>query len=54
MRRKRLEVVTFRLDPKIKYLAQLAARKQRRTLSNFVRLAIEQSLSQVHLEKPKP
>jgi hypothetical protein len=48
---KRSEVVTVRLDPKLKYLAELAARKQRRPLSSYVEWAIEQSLSQVHLEE---
>jgi hypothetical protein len=43
----RSEVVTIRLDPKLRYLAELAARKQRRTLSSFVEWAIEQSLSEV-------
>ena len=42
-------VVTVRLDPRLKYLADLAARKQRRTLSSFIEWAIEQSLSQVRL-----
>jgi hypothetical protein len=48
---KRSEVVTVRLDPKVKYLAELAARKQRRPLSSYVEWAIERSLSQVHLEE---
>jgi hypothetical protein len=48
---KRSEVVTVRLDPKLKYLAELAARKQRRPLSSYVEWAIERSLSQVHLEE---
>jgi predicted transcriptional regulator len=43
----RSEVVTIRLDPKLRYLAELAARKQRRTLSSFIEWAIEQSLSEV-------
>lgn len=36
--------VTVRLDPKLRYLAELAARKQRRTLSSFIEWAIEESL----------
>jgi hypothetical protein len=40
----RTEVVTVRLDPKLRYLAELAARKQRRTLSSFIEWAIEQAL----------
>jgi hypothetical protein len=48
---KRSEVVTVRLDPKLKYLAELAARKQRRPLSSYVEWAIERSLSHVHLDE---
>jgi hypothetical protein len=42
------EVVTVRLDPKLKYVAELAARRQRRTLSSYIEWAIEDSLSRVH------
>ncbi|MGZ8927241.1 MAG: hypothetical protein ACXW04_12900 [Methylobacter sp.] len=45
----RSETVTVRLDPKLRYLAQLAARKQRRTLSSFIEWAIEDSLQRVEL-----
>jgi hypothetical protein len=45
----RSEVVTVRLDPKLRYLGELAARKQRRTLSSFIEWAIEQSLAGVKL-----
>ena len=40
----RSETVTVRLDPKLRYLAELAARKQRRTLSSFIEWAIEENL----------
>ena len=40
----RSETVTVRLDPKLRYLAELAARKQRRTVSSFIEWAIEESL----------
>jgi hypothetical protein len=40
----RSETVTVRLDPKLRYLAELAARKQRRTLSSFIEWAIEHAL----------
>jgi hypothetical protein len=43
--------VTVRLDPKLKYLAELAARKHRRPLSSFIEWAVEQSLSNVVLEE---
>lgn len=45
----RSETVTVRLDPKLRYLADLAARKQRRTLSSFIEWAIEDSLGRVEL-----
>jgi uncharacterized protein (DUF1778 family) len=45
----RSEIITVRLDPRTKYLAELAARRQRRTLSSFIEWAVEQSLLQVPL-----
>ena len=45
----RSEITTVRLDPKLKYLAELAARKQRRTLSSFIEWAIEDTLGRVEL-----
>jgi hypothetical protein len=45
----RSETVTVRLDPKLRYLSELAARKQRRTLSSYIEWALEQSLSKVNL-----
>lgn len=47
----RSETVTVRLDPKLRYLAELAARKQRRTLSSFIEWAIEDALSRVLLRE---
>jgi hypothetical protein len=46
---KRSEVVTVRLDPRLKYLGEIAARKQRRTLSGYIEWAVEQSLKSVVL-----
>lgn len=46
----RTETVTVRLDPKLRYLAELAARKQRRTLSSFIEWAIEESLKQIDVD----
>lgn len=43
----RTQTVTVRLDPKLKYLADLAARKQRRTISSFIEWAIEKALSEI-------
>jgi hypothetical protein len=45
----RTETVTLRLDPRLRYLTELAARKQRRTVSSFIEWAIEQTLSLVQL-----
>src|SRR3954469_5246025 len=45
----RSETVTVRLDPKLRYLAELAARKQRRTLSSYIEGAIEESLANFKL-----
>ena len=47
----RSETVTVRLDPKLRYLAELAALKHRRTLSSFVEWAIEDSLQRVKLRE---
>lgn len=47
----RSETVTVRLDPKLRYLAELAARKQRRTLSSYVEWAIEDSLNRTVLQE---
>jgi predicted transcriptional regulator len=47
----RSETVTVRLDPKLRYMAELAARKQRRTLSSFIEWAIEDALAHVYVEE---
>lgn len=47
----RSETVTVRLDPKLRYLAELAALKQRRTVSSFIEWAIEDSLGRVYLQE---
>jgi predicted transcriptional regulator len=47
--KRRSETVSVRLDPKLRYLAEIAARKQRRTLSSFIEWAIEDSLNRVSL-----
>ena len=44
---RRSQIVSVRLDPRLKYLAELAARRQRRPLSSYVEWAIERSLSHV-------
>jgi hypothetical protein len=45
--------VTVRLDPRLRYLAELAARKHRRTLSSFIEWALEDALGRVMLEDNK-
>lgn len=45
----RSEVVTVRFDPRLRYLAEIAARKQRRTVSSFIEWAVETALEQVTL-----
>jgi hypothetical protein len=47
----RSKTVTVRLNPKLHYLAELAARQQRRTLSSFIEWAIEESLQHVTIEE---
>lgn len=46
----RTEVFAMRLDPKLKYLAEIASRKQRRSLANFIEWAIEEALGKVMLD----
>lgn len=40
----RSETVTVRLDPKLRYLAELAARLHRRTLSSYIEWSIQRSV----------
>lgn len=47
----RSETVTIRLDPKLRYLTELAARKQRRTVSSFIEWAIENALCEIVLRE---
>lgn len=46
----RTQTVTVRFDPKLRYLTELAARKQRRTVSSFIEWAVEESMSHIHLD----
>lgn len=46
----RSETVTVRLDPELRYLAEIAARTQRRTLSSYIEWAIQDSLTRVRLD----
>jgi len=45
----RSQVVTVRLDPKLKFAAELAARKQRRTLSSFIEWAVEEAVAHIEV-----
>ena len=45
----RTEVLAMRFDPQIKYMAELASRQERRSLTNFVEWAIERALREVPL-----
>jgi len=45
----RTEIVTIRLDPKLRYLAELAARSHRRTLSSWIEWSIKTSIDQESL-----
>jgi len=46
---KRNQTVGVRLDDKLRYFAELAARKQHRTLSSYIEWAIRESLASVPL-----
>lgn len=50
----RSETVTVRLDPELRYLAEIAARTQRRTLSSYIEWAIQKSLEQVLIRDDLP
>ena len=45
----RTEIVQVRLDPKLRFGAELAARKQRRTLSSFIEWSIGEAIKTVEL-----
>jgi predicted transcriptional regulator len=47
----RSQVVTVRLDPKLKFAAELAAKKQRRTISSFIEWAVEQAVSGIMIHE---
>lgn len=47
----RTEQVAIRFDPRTRYLLDLCARVQRRTVTNFVEWAVEEAFKQVELEE---
>jgi hypothetical protein len=52
-KRQRVEIVTTRLKPELKYLAEIAARSQRRSLSSFLELSVEHALRGLYIEEPE-
>lgn len=50
----RTETVSLRLTPRTRYLAELAARAQRRSLSNFIEGVIDDALREVTLADDGP
>ena len=47
---RRTETIGFRLEPKLRFAAELAARKQRRSLSSFIEWAVEEATKKVILK----
>ena len=45
----RSETVSVRLDPKLRFAAELAARRHRRTLSSFVEWAVEEAVNKINV-----
>jgi hypothetical protein len=43
------EILSIRLDPRLRYLAELASRRQRRSISSFVEASIQDSLLRVFI-----
>lgn len=49
----RKESATFRLEPQLKYMAEVASRVQKRNLTNYIEWAIEHSLEAVAMSNGK-
>jgi len=49
---KRSEIVTIRLDPTLRYAAEIASRTQRRTVSSLVEVAVAAYLETLDIELP--
>jgi hypothetical protein len=45
----RTEIVQVRLDPKLRFAVELAAAKDRRTLSSFIEMAVQKAVKEVEL-----
>lgn len=50
----RSEVFGLRLDPRLKYIADIAARKQRRSIANYIEFALENALRQTPMDPANP
>jgi hypothetical protein len=50
----RSETVTVRLDPKIRYLAEIGAREHQRTLSSFIEWAVRRALTVKGMSEDEP
>ena len=48
----RTEIVQVRLEPKLRFAAELGARKLRRTLSSYIEWAIEEATKRTHMIAP--
>lgn len=49
----RKESATFRLEPQLKYIAEVASRVQKRNLTNYIEWAIEHSLEAITMDNGK-
>ena len=52
--RSRSDTLNMRIDPKVKYLAELAARETQRTLSGFIEWAIKRALTVEAMAEDEP
>jgi len=46
----RTETIGFRLEPKLRFAAEIAARRQRRSLSSFIEWAVDEAMENVVLD----
>jgi hypothetical protein len=54
LERQRSETLNMRIDPKLKYLAELGAREQQRSLSSFIERAIRRALTPTVMNEDEP
>jgi hypothetical protein len=52
--RQRSETLNMRIDPKLKYLAEITAREQDRTLSSFIERAVRRALTPQAVSEDEP